>query len=165
MRMMGKSQHRLRCRLRHFLRQLDNSARERTVSEFKGHVRQFVLYDGESGVWYMDGRECANRAIMSSLGKSGFVGDGLVGEWIGYQPLLPFFWQSRCQRELVSSSDECVCDIEGMERLDVGYMEAVSGFCHGGYGDVGYQCLYIYEEVFRLVGSSLEEVCEKEIGR
>jgi hypothetical protein len=52
-----------------------------------------------------------------------------------------------------------------MERVDVDYMGVVSGFCDGRDGSAGYQFLYIYEEVFQLVGSSLEEVCENDIGK
>jgi hypothetical protein len=47
------------------------------------------------------------------------------------------------------------------------FMRDIEEFCRGRgrYADVGYKYLFMYEEVFRSVGTSVEEVCEMEICR
>jgi hypothetical protein len=135
--------------------------------EYVGYVRKFAFFDFSSKEWYMDGTQCVRMAMGSSLELR--MGEGEedylfpLGE-LSKVSLRPFFELSDKEVGLMGKVVGCRCESEEYLGLYRRYWRSVLQSCEGdvsGGGYVGYQYLYLYEEVFRSAGWSLKRVCEE----
>jgi hypothetical protein len=160
-----------RSRVRCLLKDMGDYKRARLVEECRGYVGEFVFFDLGVKEWYMDGTICVNRMVNSSLVKLMEDEDNVDGllygkevSGVGMQPLGPFFDMSARQAQRFSYSKECECVDEDFLRMQREYLLRVDCFCRfcaldDRCGSSAYEMLWLYDEIFRYVGSSLQEVC------
>lgn len=158
------------CRVRRFLRDLDDGSRQRLAREMEGEVMEFVLLDAQSGELYVDVWSGANRLIESSLFGFGVVPsevrDAVVGcpiGSVGIQPLWPFWKFCDSRKRLVPVGQICPHEVDGFKGVVAELEEDLWELGLGEKAGASYFCLLTYEDVFRSVGSSLEEVCRDNV--